>query len=317
MDRTNNAEIIPPEYTEYPREDDSDNLIEEIDEGNEDRRIEELLREQEKLKDKTTRNMDAPFTGTGYPTYQGGSNNNNNTPQIAPWERGNNNTGNNNNQQGIGGNIHVPLPSWGSSWSSINNGGNQPKTGYTPTWGGQQNSGTQQKQSDLTVNSKQKKIVICDALDCLVESYDSNGKPGVMPRAIFDLKPKFNVWEKLASFNPTKLYIIFPAEGLVPSFGDTNSTVVALEYVAYSIATYLRLPRRNCLILKQMKQGIPKEHAIASLLNEESPDPSDIVYVGVRSGKWGLSSQDKDAAKALGIDYIDMFNLLNGLYLYE
>ena len=43
----------------------------------------------------------------------------------------------------------------------------------------------------------------------------------------------------------------------------------------------------------------------------------DMVYIGIHTGRWGLSSRDIDAAHICGIDYIDMYNLIEGKYEYE
>ena len=299
-------QYIPPDYSGHPGEDDED-IFQEIDED--EARIEKLLDEQEKFNEKLANEgreeivykpspwnqqevtMSSPFGNTG-------SSWGNNSNGKAPWEQNNQNN----------------KPSWqqnsGSSWGSSSGG-----------WSG---SSWGQKKEDpkpvtTTITSgggNRKKVVICDALDCLYESWESNGRPNILPRAIFDLKPKFEVWDKIASFNPQKIYVIFPAGELVPSFGNRESAEVALEYIAQSVSTYLRIPRRCCVILKQMQQGLPKEKTLMGAVKDWK-NAADMVYIGICSGRWGLSSRDMDASHECGIDYIDMYNLLDGKYEYE
>ena len=306
-----NLGYLPPDYSEYPREDDDDlddDDIEDYDDEEEDEsedlRIEKLLDEQSKYNEDLARvesielkraeekeMADTPF-GSSQPWKTGSSSNNNNAGEAAPWEK--------QAQQSTG------FGSWGSGGSSWNNVGT--------SWGN--NSTTQKPTVDYTRNEKVKSVLIVDALDCLVESYDSNGKPGILPRSIFDLKPKFDVWERLASFNPRRIYVLFPAIGLVPSIGNTESAKVASEYIAQCIAAYLRIPRNLCSIIHVVDNAV-KEQNISGILSMTSFDHDSVLYVGVRSGRYGLSSEDIIAAKKNGIDYMDLYNLLKGRYEYE
>jgi hypothetical protein len=307
-------EFLPPDYSEYPREEDEDLDDEELEDfdddedDSEDLRIESLLDKQSKYNEDLARSesieleqaeeremSNTPFGSSDQPWRTGNSNNNNNgASETAPWEK--------QTQQstGFGG-------SWGNSGgSSWNNIGS--------SWGSPTNN--QKPAVDYTKNEKTKSILIVDALDCLVESYDSNGKPGILPRAIFDLKPKFDVWERLASFNPRRIFVLFPAVGLVPSIGNTESAKVASEYLAQCIAAYLRIPRDLCSII-HVKDNAVKEQNISGIVSFNKCDRNSILYVGVRSGRFGLSSEDISAAKKNGIDYMDLYNLLKGRYVYE
>jgi hypothetical protein len=311
MERTNKIEeendnLIPPDYTGHPEDDDPLEEIEETNESDEDARIEAILNNQQHQENiSTTIKMDAPFT----PSFNSGSRfGSGNSSGLAPWEQ----------QQKSQSQSTPSWSSWGSSGSGSNN---QPST----PWGSGNTGNNYQSQQkiDYTINNKRKRIVVCDALDCLVESYDSNGKPGLLPRAMFDLKPNFKVWEKIASFNPEKVYIIFPSNELVPGLGDKYLARVALEYIVCSITTYLRIPLGDCHVLKQMQQHTPKDRILSSVLEDPNKpgnivcNPDEVVYIGVHSGRWGLSDRDIRAAKIVGIDYIDIYNLLDGKYIYE
>ncbi len=301
MERTNKTledELLPPDYTGHPEDDcPEDDIIEETDE---DARIEQLLNEQslEEKKQQMSNNNSTPFTSSPSfsPSFASGGNRGNNT---APWEK----------QQ------QQSTPSWGSSWGSGSSfGGSNPWGNNNQT---QQNRNVGNNTNSPTINTKTKSIIICDAMDCLVETYESNGKPGYLPRAIFDLKPKFDVWEKLASFNPEKIFIIFPPDQLVPSLGEKSASKVAMEYIVLCVSTYLRIPRSECTVLQQKNQYTPKNKFLASIVQGIGRNKEDFVYIGVNSGRYGLSNRDLAAAREVGIDYIDIFNLLDGYYLYE
>lgn len=290
-----NKEYLYPEYS--PSEDDDDSLV-EIDED--EARLEKLLDEQYQIaldldeeedeRRKASRIMSNPFENpASQPWGNSGSTN-------KPWE---NNQGSN---------------SWRNSNSGWGQSDSSPFSSSGPSW-------NQQKEQPKTAPNhvcpiERKRILVVDMLDCLYESWESNNKPDIMPRAIFDLKPKFDVWDKLASFAPSKIYVIFPAPDLIPSLGNPRSSLALLEYVAHSITTYLRIPRDNCTILKQMMENMPKERVLMGAIRSHK-EVEDMVYIGTHTGRWGLSRRDVDAAKNCGIDYIDMYELLNGKYEYE
>lgn len=303
MTEEKDKELIPPDYYGHPEDDDP--LEEIIEDSDEDARIEKILNDEaadrqaqeQKRKEEPVRMADAPFNPQfGQSTFGRGTVGGNSS--TLPWEQ-------NKPQQ--------QTTTWGGgSWGSGGFGQQQ------KPWEQTQRSQTQQTQQavDYKTNSKTKRVVICDALDCLVESYDSVGKPGIIPRALWDLKPKFDVWEKIRSFNPIRVYIIFPNYDLIPSLGGKSSTDIALAYLRRSLSAYLRIPERDCSVLRQMQQHTPKENFLLSV-NREWQNLDEIVYVGIYSGKYGLSDGDIQAARQVGMDYIDVFNLLQGYYIYE
>ena len=290
------SDLIPPDYSEF---DEDDDVLDEFPEDEEDLEIERLLDEQDRLveeldtkiaiddeKDRRKEErMSNPFPSTG--SW-------NQSKTTAPWEQSkNNNSG------------------WGSS------GGGNPFGG----WGGGSTWNQSKPQQPATplvnITPISKKVVVCDVLDCLYESWESAGKPNVLPRGIFDLKPKFDVWDRVASFNPQRLYMIFPAAELVPGLGsDRTALQITLDYISQSVSTYIRIPRDNCVVLQQMRQFLPKEKSLKCAV-EDWKVKEEIVYIGVHSGRWGLSSRDIDAARNLRISYIDLYNLLDGKYEYE
>ena len=296
-------ELIPPDYYGHPEDDDP--LEEIIETDDEDARIEQILNneaadrqaEKQRRKEEPVKMADAPFTPQfGQSTFGGSGSLGNNSG--LPWEQ------NKSPQQ---------TSTWGGN-NSWNSGSRSFGQSQKQPWGTPQ----QPQQSDALdsrFNQKIKNIIICDFLDCLVESYDSAGKPGIIPRALWDLKPKLDVWEKIRSFNPKIVYTIFPDYRIIPSLGGEASTNIALVYFRRSLSAYLRIPEIDCKILLQKQQHTPKERILFGVKNEVNAE--DVVYVGVYSGKYGLSGGDIQAAHQVGIDYIDIFNLLQGYYIYE
>lgn len=292
---------LPPDYSELnnPKEEDDELLedlddddLDDVDEGAEENYIEQVERGQKQFgREILNRNNNYNMSDQPWKSFSSGEN-----KSAAPWEK--------------------PQPqtnSFGSSW------------GGTSRWGSNSNSWSgngfgsfnqqPQQQIDYSINSKTKTILVVNALDCIVESYDSNGKPGIIPRSIFDLKPKFDVWDRISSFNPSFVYMLFPANGIIPSIDDPEVVEVASRYLSLCIESYLRIPRHHCTIVKE-SLGTNKLNNIILLLGPNMKT-DDILYLGVRSGRYGLSSEDKDAAALVNIDYMDLYNLLSGRYEYE
>lgn len=290
--------FIPPDYSEvkddHPRED--DDILEELEED--EGRIEKILDSQ--MSSSSSSGGSAPFpTGGWSPSSQ--------APQTKPWEQ------NNNSNSGVG------------SWNWSGGGGSSWKN---PSWNQQSQPSTSQtgsnRQQSLDVRGLRRRAVILDVLDGLYESWEANGKPNILPRAIFDLKPKFEVWEKLQVFSPTKLYVIFPPNEMIPSFGNPEASGIAQEYVAHCISTYLRIPRRDCQIFQQMIQGVPKERILQSIIKDWTQgvgpnvgNQQELIYVGAHSGLYDMGTMDFDAAKNVGIDFMNLYNLSQGNYIIE
>ena len=156
-----------------------------------------------------------------------------------------------------------------------------------------------------------KKFVICDALDILVESYTSDGRPNVAPRGIFDIKPKFDVWDKIASFTPENIIILFPSGN--DSVINKASWKVALKWISFGLANYLRIPSYSCNVIMDSVHGRPKLELLKDVVSNMIGDNrQDAVYIGVYSGYWGLGSGDRIAAEYCGIDYADVYQLIQG-----
>ena len=273
----NNNNLIPPDYSEseYPKEEDSD-VLEEIlieeEEEERDRRTEALLDAQAFKNEKI--DMSNNWESTQSPWSTSGS--------QAPWS--------NNSQKSTN--------AWGSGWNS-NNDNNS-------SWW----SSTQQDKGTKATKIGHRDVVICDALDCLFESYTSGGRPNVNPRAVFDLRPRFDVWDRLASLSPNIVCVMFPNQSSIPSFGSSKEFKVVIEYVLLCLSSYLRIDRNSCVALQAMRPNQPKDKLIKSALNLTGISKENTVYVGVYGGDWDLSDSDKLVAERSGVDFMSIFKLL-------
>jgi len=207
-------------------------------------------------------------------------------------------------------NPQTSVPSWnGPSWGvSQNNNPWQPKSN-TPSWNGIATptySGSQK----VEIN-RSKKVIFCDLLDCITETYQSDGRPGLRPRDIYDFKFRFEVWQKIAAFNPEKVFIMIPKNLLPISANGLDSWDMTLGYFCCSLSAFLRLPDVNCQILLQSHVGQRKEDLISTTMSRMNIEANDAIQIGIYSGYNGLSDEDKVSADRCKIDYIDLNQLLN------
>lgn len=279
---------LPPDY-EDDDDEDLDDYDEDIDEDGEEEAIENYLDNNQSKNNST---MTTPFGNTTTPW---GSN----PSQTPTWGSNSNNTSNpwsnnNNNSPGFwGNNSNNPWqkPNWGSG-------------GWNNSSGSNWNIG-EKKSID-----RNKRIIFCDILDCLVETYQSNGKPGLLPRGIYDIKFRFDVWDKLACFNPEKIFAMVPRSLLNSS--NEVSWKALLEYVVCSLSEYLRAPYHVCQVLLQTEIGQPKENMMMQVLDDL--DKNKIIQIGVNSGLYGQNNRDQVAANICGIDYIDLSTFMNSYF---
>lgn len=295
-------ETLEPDYSDY---DEDDDVLDDFPDDEEGIEIERMLDEQNnlveeldlkiELDDRRDQRKEESMSSSPFPSSAPSW-----SQEKAPWDQ------NKPNQS----------PGWGSS-SPFGGGSSNPWGGGGTSIWNQPKQQTPQPVNNPIGGPFGKKAVVCDVLDCLYESWESGGKPNILPRGIFDLKPKFDVWDRIASFNPQKLYIIFPAAELVPGLGSDRAALqITLDYISQCVSTYIRIPRSNCVVLQQMRQFLPKETSLKCAMSDWK-NVDDMVYIGVHSGRWGLSSRDIEAARNLNISYIDIYKLLEGKYEYE
>jgi hypothetical protein len=283
VEENNETKYIPPDYeNEVEEELDDDSSGFDDSPTEEDEGIIETL-EDEKHKTERKEMISTPFSDPGSSAW---GNSGQNQPN-SPWS----------SQQNSGSPIwQQSRPSWGSS---------------SPSWGSSfGGSGTVGNQKEQI--PRQKKVIFCDFLDCMMETYQSNGLPGLRPRGLYDLKPRFNVWEKLMAFNPQKIFALIPPN-TINTINGSSGWDVTLAYWCCALSDFLGIPFTNCQVLSQSQVGQPKELAILQAIQQYSIPKTDIVYVGIYSGVSGQSDKDKNAARVCEIDYIDLNTLLNSM----
>lgn len=288
FERGEEKQYIPPDYGSPPDDDPDNDGDSEVDEIS-DEAVEEDEGKAEAIIDKIEEEKKVVTA----PTFGGG----NSTPQPStPWGTP---------SFGSGGTTSSPFGGSSTPWG----GNNKPSIWGTPgggsTWGGQNNSQKEQ------IN-REKKVIFCDFLDCVVETLDSQGRPGYLPRDIYDLKPRFEVWSKIQAFNPEIVYSLIPIN-LIPNTNGAEGWIKTLEYFCCSLSAFLRVPYTNCKILAQTAIGQPKEELINSILSQ-GVNRRDAIYVGIYSGLAGQSNRDLLAAERCQIDYVDLGVLLNNMY---
>lgn len=313
-------EYLKPNYSEEPpydssptEDDDDDDDINDIDEGEEDKKVEKVMEDQKKLNEKIM--QQTPF-GQSVGGNSGGSWNQ--QPAQSPWNNNNNNQsgnswgGGNNNQS-----PWTPRPATGSSWGSTGgSSGSWGSSGSSSGWGGSSGSswGGGNNNSGKREIDRQKQVIFCDVLDCLVETFQSNGKPGLLPRGIYDIRLRFEVWDKILCFNPSKVYAMVP-RNLILSSNGSDSWKIMLEYIVCALSEYLRVPYDHCQILVQKNFSQTKDNLMNSVI-QRIPDfnKSLAIQIGLESGLYGQSNRDILAAEKVGIDYVDLGQLLS-IYL--
>jgi hypothetical protein len=280
IEENGNTNYIPPDYSDEGKveeeETDFDDDPTEEDEGILEA-IENEIRNEETKPEPRKEMISTPFSEPSGSSPWGNSGSSN-TPS-SPWS-----------QQNSGSSIwQQNRPSWGSSFGGSGTGGNQKE--QIP---------------------RQKKVVFCDFLDCMMETYQSNGLPGLRPRGLYDLKPRFNVWEKLMAFNPQQIFALIPPN-TINTINGSSGWDVTLAYWCCALSDFLGIPFTNCQVLSQSQVGQPKELAILQAIQQYSIPKADIVYVGIYSGVSGQSDRDISAARACDVDYIDLNTLLNSM----
>lgn len=210
------------------------------------------------------------------------------------------------------------------------------RTSYTPpTQQFQQQRGyTQTNQNSIP---RRKKIIFCDLIDVLIESesavressnqgYTSGSnnykKTGIMPRGLYDIRLKTEVWGKFAAFGAD--YVFCVTNQPEKSEEELRTWKVMTDYVMYSLADYLNLPHQNCKCLTKIGfdrssedvkpgAGLLKK-ALQTLPVGYKYKRNDLVVIGMNSGYQNQPDIDKRMAKRVNIDYIDVTDLLTIYY---
>lgn len=290
--------FIPPDYSGLDEDKDSElpfdsdlNGDDDDDEAEEDLITdEELVNEEivEKLEtEKKEDNSESMNFGSGFGTPGGSS---------SAWSSGRWGTQGDNRQS----NDFWSTPGGGNN----NNGGWWNNTGQQNGWG----TGKPQQESQKI--NRDKKIIFIDFFDGLMETYQSNGQPGFLPRAVYDLKPRFEVWTKLAAFSPDYVFGIAQKEFL-NDINGINGWSKVLDGWCCCLSSFLRKQYGSAQILLSTSIYQPKDWVISSAI--KNFNPADCIYIGLQSGLYNQSNQDLIIAQKCGIDYLDLGQLLNNM----
>lgn len=229
--------------------------------------------------------------------------------RSAPWERPS---------------TFQSINPWGSSWG-------QPRQQTT-------NSNVKDRrnynQSGTNRIPRKKKIIFVDLLDILIESesavIESNQntstfsssnnymRTGIMPRGLYDIRLKLEVFSKIMAFSPDYVFCITNQDRMEQSKRDAWEVMV--KYVMYSLADYLKLPSSNCRCLTRIgfsrndpdvkpNPGLIKK-ALGTLPVGYKYKRSDLVVIGANSGYANQSDIDREMARRIKVDYIDIQDLL-------
>ena len=258
--------------------------VEVIEDEDDLKDIREIKKENNNLKNNFNMNStpfgSVPFQSISTPTpkysWAGSGNNNNNT---------NNNT--------VNGNILSTADNTGMGFKPLTPNANQ---------------------TTVETINRNKRYIFCDFLDCVTETLSSNGIPGLVPRDVYDLKPRFEVWNKLAAFNPEKLFVLVPSNLVSNTVGVNDSWTITINYFCLALCSYIRIPIESCLSLSY-DPFVPKDYVMAGTIDSVGiADKKDIVSIGIYSGINGQSNRDVATANRLGIDYVDLFKLINNMF---
>lgn len=307
----NNKQFIPPKYDtiggrSYDNlDDDDDDDLDDDDDDLDDIYDEEDGKTQElenylDNKDREETNKSKTMQSTQTTPFGQSVNNSpwSSTPNFGTGSWG---VPNNPWQQKSWGNIGTSAwgntggSSWGTGSSWNNNSGN--------SWGSWNN--VKKESIDRT-----KKIIFCDFLDCLIETYQSNGKPGLLPRGVYDVRLRFEVWDKLKCFGAEKIYAVTPKMNIITNNGIDSWTVL-MNYVTCSLSEYLRVQYNNCQILTQSHISQSKMDLIKYAIDKSKINKSDALMIGLNSGLVGQSDSDRLVAEHCGIDYVDLGQLMS------
>lgn len=216
-------------------------------------------------------------------------------PQMSTW----------NNQSGNLSWSGQQTP-WGSqqsqpSWAPKNNGVSS-GWGTTNNWGAKPSTPIGQTLSlDRT-----KKVILCDVLDCIICTQEGPQRTGLIPRDIWDVILRLDVWNSFRRFSYLeRIYPMIPKD-LINS--DQESWVILLDYIARSLARFLRIPPQSVQIVTQNFIAQPKIDMVSGIV--KGIPKEEIVYIGTQSGLVGQSSIDLDTATVLEVEYIDLQNFL-------
>ena len=195
---------------------------------------------------------------------------------------------------------------WGQSGN--NNPWNRGNSGWQASGNGGSTWGHSNPNQQAEVLNRQKKVIICDVLDCLICTQDGTQRLGIIPRDIWDIMPRFDVWLALRRFGYIeRIYALIP-KSLMSNNDDYEDWIATLNWLSRALARFLRIDKNCVQIITPAYISQPKREVVDSVLRELPRE--EMVYIGTQSGFQGQSSIDVDCANSLEIDYIDLGRFL-------
>ena len=305
-----------------PSEDDDDDFdVDLLDD------IEDEVEADNAIKNNNTQQQSSPHQ-TPFGTNPGGS---------SPWST---NNGSNNTWKPTYTPPQQPTTFPGPTWSGFGNNQGQPQQGNT--WGSWNNNGSTWNNgyrpggntwtpTSWTTNSpaagnrktlpRQKKIILCDLLDNVIEPLSAQGRPGVQPQGIYDMRIKFEVLDRFRAINPEYLFIL-TNQNFTPGTPAGTVYKAMIDYLVFSIAEYMRIPYENVKCITKTGYNIQDPNVkpntgLIQIALKTIPDvktrfkKEDILVCGSASGLAGQGNRDIEMARKFGVDYIDIQELLN------
>jgi len=161
-------------------------------------------------------------------------------------------------------------------------------------------------------------IIFSDLDDTLIETYTGE----TFPKGVWDVKIKFDVWEKIKLLNP-KYFFICTNQGGIGQFVNKDNYENKLNYIISCLEEYLNCKVDGIYCPSKSKDdpnrkpniGMAKHCLEAyNLKKGEDFELSDCLMIGDASGKPGdFSDSDKKFAENLKIDYVDVDDLLGNI----
>lgn len=299
----NNLEpsYLSPDYSEDSPSEDDKYLEEMLDRHDlEDQRMEQLLDQQANLNTEIYRKDMDTFSNAPIPKFNSSLDNkststNSSEPITPPWEKERIEREKLQKEQeqrssvnGVTGKLWGPTPNLSGFKSPLDKEREE-----------REKREEEAKKAQQQLPSGHREMVVCNLLDCLVEPYSANNKPGMKPSGMYDLKFKFNVWDRIKAFSPSAIGI------LVPHF---LRNPVIIDYIKGCVSEYFMIPP-GCVRTSTFNVRSAKIAATSDFV-KLMKNKRDVLFIGTYCGEWGLSSEDLDVANLVGIECVSMFKLL-------
>lgn len=222
------------------------------------------------------------------------------------------------------------IPPWGGGSSVYNNSSEiRQQTSPSPFFNSQQPSSQQNtwfsrntyynnyNNSGKTISIGDKRILVVDLVDVLIETMLSQGHPGMQMRGVWDLRLRFEVWSKIRTLKMNSIIVIAPS-----SFTDANSQFsVVLEYSLTCLSDFLSYPSNQIFVIGE-DYGNFGYNIMEGKLNSLISDRNLAMWLGVRSvspGQGRIEYIQKEGSnefieKFMGVDYVEVNKFLTNNY---